>query len=85
MDLIKDFLALIYDKYTLLIAPEKKQEVYFFKGENSFLCIAMDDDKVLAEFPYSQLEVNIKKNNEFELIYGNEKFSFVCPPEAGIY
>lgn len=51
------------------------QEVYFFLGRDSALCISKQENKVLYNIKYSQLQINITSPSEFTLITeGNNLF-----------
>jgi len=57
------------------------QEVYFFLGRDSALCISKQDNKVLYHIKYAQLQINITSPNEFTLNVGGKNI-FFCQDES---
>lgn len=64
----------------VLLSHDKRssdyQEVYFFLGKDSLLCITKQENKVLYQVKYSQLQINIISATEFAFNVGGQSLFF---------
>lgn len=65
----------------VLLSHDKRssdyQEVYFFLGKDSLLCITKQENKVLYQVKYSQLQINIISATEFAFNVGGQSLFFL--------
>jgi len=52
------------------------QEIYFFLGRDSVLCISKQDNRILYNIKYAQLQISITSPNEFTINAGGNILFF---------
>lgn len=52
------------------------QEIYFFLGRDSALCISKNENKVLFEFPLANIKINITSPSDFSISLNNNTVFF---------
>lgn len=53
------------------------QEIYFFLGRDSALCISKNENKVLFEFPLANIKINITSPSDFSISLNNNTVFFL--------
>ena len=56
------------------------REIYFFEGKDSVLCIAKEDNKVLYNIGYNNIQINILSPNEFSFNVNGEYLGLRVEP-----
>lgn len=71
----------IIENTKIFLVDKNKEEVYFFAGKKSLLCINKADDRVLCNLNLNQIQIQITSPSSFTLSVGSASLAFSQEPE----